>query len=460
MDTQDQTKTTIPSGHVCRRCGWTFPNSHPSSKNRRAHKRICGTIEGYTKVIDSEAVSDDEQHSDDDIEITPTPKIEKKFTEERSTKSEEDLFSDAVTEFSDGGFSTPSAEERFFDTTKLLYSPIQLIKGDDNHEIFQTPDTEDRNGSHKDRLVDDVASSKTDNKDQEEEAEYVLSVPSDIPLVDQAETLLQDFKDHKNAEDLSSEDTFEVKITEDKIEESQTCKNVDNGDPVLTEEYSREIEKEPEIVIEFQQKIVESVGGDSKESGSSSRNSLDANWGSVSVLSTTSIDAENAHSIIKSEISSDKSRLGKSDAFEEGPSLGPTKEESVNQNNSEVNAVKVTMEEFQPPNSEGIIVGNETEGRKRNLDAIEKVTNWSTSENVTNVPLKNVLSEAKPSSPKVLKIRKDEVDEKISEPVKSNLVNHESSPPKYIGEGKKVRKKAKGRGSWIPFACCSSINVG
>ena len=49
------------------------------------------------------------------------PKIEKKFTEERSTKSEEDLFSDAVTEFSDGGFSTPSAEERFFGKNELRY---------------------------------------------------------------------------------------------------------------------------------------------------------------------------------------------------------------------------------------------------------------------------------------------------------------------------------------------------
>lgn len=55
--------------HVCRKCGWPFPNPHPSARHRRAHKRICGTIEGY-KLVDSEGnphlnVSDDE-HSDDD----------------------------------------------------------------------------------------------------------------------------------------------------------------------------------------------------------------------------------------------------------------------------------------------------------------------------------------------------------------------------------------------------------
>ncbi|KAL9240086.1 hypothetical protein vseg_014346 [Gypsophila vaccaria] len=33
--------------HVCHKCGWSFPNSHPSSRHRRAHKRVCGTIEGF-----------------------------------------------------------------------------------------------------------------------------------------------------------------------------------------------------------------------------------------------------------------------------------------------------------------------------------------------------------------------------------------------------------------------------
>lgn len=47
---------------MCRKCGWPFPNPHPSAKHRRAHKKICGTIEGYKLVG-----SDDEHVSDDDF---------------------------------------------------------------------------------------------------------------------------------------------------------------------------------------------------------------------------------------------------------------------------------------------------------------------------------------------------------------------------------------------------------
>ncbi|KAJ0606186.1 putative transcription factor C2H2 family [Helianthus annuus] len=57
--------------HLCHRCGWPFPNPHPSAKHRRAHKKICGTIEGYTNIIGSEVVSDDDHLSDDDKEKSP-----------------------------------------------------------------------------------------------------------------------------------------------------------------------------------------------------------------------------------------------------------------------------------------------------------------------------------------------------------------------------------------------------
>lgn len=58
--------------HVCHKCGWPFPNSHPSAKHRRAHKKICGTTEGYQLLLVSESqircnnASDDEHLSDDD----------------------------------------------------------------------------------------------------------------------------------------------------------------------------------------------------------------------------------------------------------------------------------------------------------------------------------------------------------------------------------------------------------
>ncbi|GAB2267208.1 hypothetical protein Dimus_002193 [Dionaea muscipula] len=60
---------------MCRKCGWPFLNPHPSAKNRRAHKRICGTIEGY-KLGNSEL---DNENPDGDEHKTPTPSKTKTF---------------------------------------------------------------------------------------------------------------------------------------------------------------------------------------------------------------------------------------------------------------------------------------------------------------------------------------------------------------------------------------------
>ncbi|XP_023927706.1 uncharacterized protein LOC112039093 isoform X2 [Quercus suber] len=125
MDHQDHIKLHTPGleGHgvqVCRKCGWPFPNPHPSAKLRRAHKRICGTIEGY-KLVDSEGnpqlnVSDDE-HSDDDHK-PPSPKVVEPSSiakdiggiGERLNRSEDEVFSDAVAEFSDSGTNSGVGE--------------------------------------------------------------------------------------------------------------------------------------------------------------------------------------------------------------------------------------------------------------------------------------------------------------------------------------------------------------
>ncbi|KAL0382872.1 UNVERIFIED_CONTAM: hypothetical protein Scaly_0574500 [Sesamum calycinum] len=129
--------------HLCHRCGWPFPNPHPSAKHRRAHRKVCGKIEGY-KIIHSEehddhlAVSDDEHASDDD-EHTPVHQPVKKNAEEfgsssgageKSNRSEDDVFSDAVTEFSDSGIS-PRLEERFESVRGLDKSMEQKsVEGD------------------------------------------------------------------------------------------------------------------------------------------------------------------------------------------------------------------------------------------------------------------------------------------------------------------------------------------
>lgn len=65
------------SVHVCHKCGWPFPKPHPSAKHRRAHKRVCGTIDGYKLDIDAQDKthlmegSDGEHVSDDELK-TPS----------------------------------------------------------------------------------------------------------------------------------------------------------------------------------------------------------------------------------------------------------------------------------------------------------------------------------------------------------------------------------------------------
>ncbi|XP_047948529.1 uncharacterized protein LOC125194386 isoform X2 [Salvia hispanica] len=120
MDVQGHKITATSAGHEghgvhhCHKCGWPFPNPHPSSKHRRAHKRVCGTIEGY-KIIHSEdhdkylAFSDDDHASDDDEHQSPDIVKRNAFISggvgAKSNKSEDDVFSDAPMEFSDSGIS-------------------------------------------------------------------------------------------------------------------------------------------------------------------------------------------------------------------------------------------------------------------------------------------------------------------------------------------------------------------
>ncbi|KAL9232738.1 hypothetical protein vseg_007810 [Gypsophila vaccaria] len=99
--------------HVCHKCGWPYPNPHPSSKIRRAHKKVCGTIDKYK--LDDDALEkarvegcDGELHSDDEFEAASVKRtISRKSSSgvgsrsSRSNRSEEELFTDAVTEFNE-----------------------------------------------------------------------------------------------------------------------------------------------------------------------------------------------------------------------------------------------------------------------------------------------------------------------------------------------------------------------
>ncbi|XWS09238.1 hypothetical protein CRYUN_Cryun40dG0068400 [Craigia yunnanensis] len=123
MDNQVQGKNHA-SGHeshgvyLCHKCGWPFPNPHPSAKHRRSHKKICGSIEGF-KLVDSgditqRTASDDEPHSDEDHKtpFTQVPEVMESGSLEKtiggigamSNISEYEVFSDAAMEFQDSAF--------------------------------------------------------------------------------------------------------------------------------------------------------------------------------------------------------------------------------------------------------------------------------------------------------------------------------------------------------------------
>ncbi|KAL2647541.1 hypothetical protein AAZV13_05G124300 [Glycine max] len=135
MDNQDQRRTHTAGHeshgvHLCHKCGWPFPNPHPSAKHRRAHKKICGTIEGYKRSASEGQPhlngSDDEHVSDDDhktpgLVVSGPKSLETGNNEkgnegngEKLIRSEDEVFSDAVADFLDSG-SNPEIKERLQD---------------------------------------------------------------------------------------------------------------------------------------------------------------------------------------------------------------------------------------------------------------------------------------------------------------------------------------------------------
>ncbi|KAF1887887.1 hypothetical protein Lal_00023895 [Lupinus albus] len=105
--------------HVCNKCGWSYPNPHPSAKHRRAHKKICGTIEGYKICVSDEQThfycSDDEHVYDVDHKtpgwvVSAPNNLDKSKTEKVRLRSEDEVFSDAFAHFSDSGLSPRTME--------------------------------------------------------------------------------------------------------------------------------------------------------------------------------------------------------------------------------------------------------------------------------------------------------------------------------------------------------------
>lgn len=135
--------------HVCSKCGWPFPNPHPSARHRRAHKRICGTIDGYKLVGLQENTQSDDEHSDDDRK-TPSSKVLERSNNEKgsgliggeSVRSEDAVFSDAVAEFLDSG-SGAGTGEGLEDVLKSATSVEMVAKNDLN--AIQSPNDREIN---------------------------------------------------------------------------------------------------------------------------------------------------------------------------------------------------------------------------------------------------------------------------------------------------------------------------
>lgn len=155
METQDHKKLK-QSGHeghsggvhVCKKCGWPFPNPHPNSRHKRSHKKVCGTIEGYrlddhdakhkTHLMDG---SDGEHISDDEHKTQSGKVLETTISRRssggvgsrssRSTRSEDEVFADAVTDFTDTpapGEASDGVIQRFYSMQRVTENDLDDIK--------------------------------------------------------------------------------------------------------------------------------------------------------------------------------------------------------------------------------------------------------------------------------------------------------------------------------------------
>ncbi|XP_022956008.1 uncharacterized protein LOC111457832 isoform X5 [Cucurbita moschata] len=222
----------------------------------------------------------------------------------------------------------------------------------------------------------------------------------------------------------------------------------------------------------------------------SQTDSLEGNWGSVSVLSTLSdlpavVDGEvtqqartEAEETIlkKANAATEGQHSNRSDMFE-----APSFMTLVEPNGGGIQQNSGTREQ---PNSASLQAGwfpsythvaNDSPGKKKNEAIIAKVTNWSAGK--PHTALKNLLDDAalenKQKSPTRVEnlgsmIHKDEKpDEKTvnavtqakspaSELRSREIANEWNSPARYPSDVRRERRK--GRPYWAQFVCCSSVH--
>ncbi|KAF4357082.1 uncharacterized protein LOC115722359 isoform X1 [Cannabis sativa] len=176
MENQQLQKHDIHGNYVCQKCGWPYPKPQPSSKHRRAHKKICGTIEGYNKVVDMEGsvhstISDDVE----DHNKTPTP-FEKGNGRTRSlnNKTEDDVYSDAATEFSEGGLYYAAVTQDQGGAAKSDTNVEKMIQSSDDTLVV----------AESVKPLDGIASSVMDSSTDSQNEDSVLSVNRNVSVDD------------------------------------------------------------------------------------------------------------------------------------------------------------------------------------------------------------------------------------------------------------------------------------
>ncbi|XP_049931922.1 uncharacterized protein LOC116247674 isoform X2 [Nymphaea colorata] len=101
---------------VCHKCGWTYPNPHPSAKHRRNHKKHCGKLGNVIvspRERSSSPDSDDDLHEEEHSFPAKSNGTQDQVAEksvitevhEISNRVEEEEFADAVTDFSEASQS-------------------------------------------------------------------------------------------------------------------------------------------------------------------------------------------------------------------------------------------------------------------------------------------------------------------------------------------------------------------
>ncbi|TYJ14835.1 hypothetical protein E1A91_A10G144700v1 [Gossypium mustelinum] len=229
--------------------------------------------------------------------------------------------------------------------------------------------------------------------------------------------------------------------------------------------------------------------GDVSIGSSSHTDSLEAHWGSISVLSTQSDAFSEAEKTKKSKAVS-KQHFDTSDEFEPPSFMTLVEPGGSNEKStfSEIQAAQTAENTRTMPLQAGwfpsVIHGaNESMGRKKNEEIIKKVTKWNAKQ---HTPLKNLLSEpnseTKPMSPNskqsatpVVGQNYDKVGEDnedmggkvsstagpetpVAEPTNIEVEKEWSSPARFPAEIKREKRRVKGRPLWFQFVCCSSIN--